>query len=153
MPSAPPTSTDTSSANGPVARGADGAGLLRRMYRASPLRQLIKIEWDHRGIGPKDVFLASYPCSGSSWMRFLLLELLAGDASFAAINVAVPYVGRHRVAPSIVPDGGRLIKTHEPHLARYRRAVHLVRDPRDVALLLFPIHAAHRQAGHPARRR
>ena len=37
----------------------------------------------------------------------------------------------------LLPDGGRIIKTHEPYLARYRRAIHLVRDPRDVAVSYF----------------
>ena len=33
-----------------------------------------------------------------------------------------------------MPDGGRLIKTHEVYHPEYRKAVYLVRDPRDVAL-------------------
>ena len=36
-----------------------------------------------------------------------------------------------------MPGGGRFIKTHEQYLPAYRRAIHLVRDPRDVALSYF----------------
>ncbi|HKS75489.1 MAG TPA: hypothetical protein VJQ82_19930, partial [Terriglobales bacterium] len=30
----------------------------------------------HRGLGPRDTFVASYPRSGSTWLRFQLFELL-----------------------------------------------------------------------------
>ena len=83
------------------------------------------------------MFLASYPRSGSVWLRFLLTEMLSGDASFVTISKTVPYVGKHRSTPSLVPGGGRLIKTHEPFMSRYRRAINLVRDPRDVCISYF----------------
>jgi hypothetical protein len=120
-----------------VAAGSDGAGIVRRLYRLSPLRTLIKVHWDHRGLRPDDVILASYPRSGSAWLRFLLVELLSGEASFSKIRTEAPYVGSHRSAPELVPGGGRLVKSHEPYLPHYRRAMHLVRDPRDVALSYF----------------
>jgi hypothetical protein len=37
-------------------------------------------------LAPNDVCLASYPRSGSAWLRFLLTELLSGDASFVTIS-------------------------------------------------------------------
>jgi hypothetical protein len=120
-----------------IAHGSDGAGMARRLYRRSPLRTLIKVHWDHRGLRPDDVILASYPRSGSAWLRFLLVELLSGEASFSRIRSEAPYVGGHRAAPQLVPGGGRLVKSHEPYLPHYRRAIHLVRDPRDVALSYF----------------
>ena len=63
--------------------------------------------------------------------------MLAGEASFARAAREVPYVGAHRSTPQLVPGGGRLIKTHEEYLNRYRRAIHLVRDPRDVCISYF----------------
>jgi len=122
---------------GRIAPGSNGASLARRLYRRSPLRALIRVHWDHRGLRPNDVILASYPRSGSAWLRFLLIELISGNASFARITAEAGYVGRHRSAPALVPGGGRLVKSHEQYLGRYRRAVHLVRDPRDVALSYF----------------
>ncbi len=123
--------------HGSVAKGSDGAGLARRIYRRSPIRYLHKVSWNHRGLRPEDLFLASYPRSGSVWMRFILVEMLSGDATFTAVSSNAPYVGRHGTAPSIAPGGGRVIKTHELYRSPYRRAIHLVRDPRDVCISYF----------------
>ncbi len=120
-----------------IARGAGGAGLARRAYRRSPLRWLHKSVWAHRGLRPADVFVASYPRSGSVWLRFLVMEMLTGDASFVALRSVLPELGEHAAAPGVLPGGGRVIKTHERFRSDYRRAIHLVRDPRDVALSYF----------------
>jgi hypothetical protein len=79
--------------------------------------------------------LSSYPRSGNTWTKFMLAELLTGaEADFSANEEVVPMIGRHFSAPCLLPDGGRLIKTHEPYRKAYRRAIYLVRDGRDVAL-------------------
>jgi hypothetical protein len=89
----------------------------------------------HRGFTPADVFVGSYPRSGSTWLRFMLLEILAGQASgFSNTNEMLPDVGKHATGATVLPGNGRLIKTHEPFRAEYKKAIHLVRDPRDVSL-------------------
>jgi hypothetical protein len=123
-----------------VARGADGAGPLRRAYRRSPLRQLLRVKWSHRGLRANDVFVASYPRSGNAWLAFVALELAGRQPTFDSVRFEVPDAGVHSRtsrAPSLVPGGGRFVKTHEPYQPAYRRAIHLVRDPRDVALSFF----------------
>ena len=67
----------------------------------------------------------------------MLVELLLGDASVDLVRSSAPYVGSHNCAPPFLPNQGRLVKTHEPYLSSYRRAIHLVRDPRDVVLSYF----------------
>lgn len=92
----------------------------------------------HRGIDATDTLLASYPRSGNTWVRFLLTELLSKqNASFDNINRAIPEMGIHGRAKLTLPNGGRLIKTHEPYRPEYKRAVYLVRDFRDVVLSQF----------------
>lgn len=81
--------------------------------------------------------MASYPRSGSSWLRFLILETLLGDSNFEELRFAVPELGYQHLAPAILPDRGRVIKSHELPRSEYRRAIHLVRDPRDVAVSYF----------------
>lgn len=109
-----------------------------------PLRLLVKrsgardayVRFRHRGLRREDVALASYPRSGNTWTRFLLYQLISGtESSFAEVDAGVPYIGEHTPATRrLLPDGGRLIKTHEYTPSLYSRAVYLVRDPRDVIL-------------------
>jgi hypothetical protein len=46
----------------------------------------------------------------------------------------MPYVARHRQALPMLPQGGRIIATHETYRREYKRAIYMVRDVRDVAV-------------------
>jgi len=107
--------------------------------RVSKTKARIPVVWvRHRKLGLHDAFIASYPRSGSTWLRFLLFEALTGDsAEFESVNRAIPKVGKQRDAVHILPDTGRLIQTHEPYRREYKKAVYLVRDVRDVVLSEF----------------
>lgn len=111
---------------------------LRVMRRkASRTRLRMPVVWyRHRGLNSRDAFVASYPRSGSTWLRFLLLELLTRDdeAGFDSVNQMIPDVGGQLGCPPFLDDGGRLIKTHEAYRRDYRKAVYLVRDVRDVVI-------------------
>lgn len=112
--------------------------VLRRKASRTSLR--VPIVWyRHRGLNPKDAFVASYPRSGSTWLRFLLLELLtqADGAGFENVNQMIPDVGGQAGSPPLLGGGGRLIKTHEAWRTEYGRAVYLVRDLRDVVISEF----------------
>ena len=87
----------------------------------------------YAGVQPEDMVLASYPRSGSTWLRFLLTESLTGHpAEWNDVNRLIPYVGDHSGAASLLPHGGRLVKTHDRRSGRCKRGILLVRDPRDV---------------------
>ncbi len=105
-------------------------------YRIAKSRVRVPLVWyRHRGLSPADVFVGAYPRSGSTWLRFLLLEVLSGQcAEFDSVNALVPSVGEHRGSPALLPGSGRLIKTHENYRREYRKAIYLVRDARDVLL-------------------
>lgn len=110
---------------------------VRHRLSRSVLREAVA--WRrHRGLDPADVFLASYPRSGNTWIRSLLYELVTGSTpSFGAIDLEdspVGHLGDHGAMPRLLPGGGRLIKTHEAYRPVYRKALYLVRDPRDVVL-------------------
>jgi len=124
--------------------------ILRQVrYSLSKTPARIPLVWvRHRNFQTSDAFIASYPRSGSTWLRFMLLEILAGQASgFSNTNEMIPDVGRHLSAVPVLPAGGRLIKTHEPCRPEYKKAVYLVRDPRDVALSEFAYQKALGLAG------
>lgn len=112
-----------------------------RRVRAKAARSKIRVPlvWSwHIGLKPQDAFLASYPRSGSTWLRFMLFEILAGeDAGFRKIEDRLPEIHQHRGIAPILPGGGRLIKTHEQYRDDYKKAVFLVRDVRDVFLSTY----------------
>ena len=90
------------------------------------------------------IWLASYPKSGNTWVRFILSHALYGPAEQSLdVNRRIPDL--HRRLPDDrlnAPDDARplLAKTHfeltpdHPELARTDRALHIVRNPRDVLL-------------------
>jgi estrone sulfotransferase len=93
----------------------------------------------HWGLDRNDAFIASYPRSGNTWLRFVLFDILVSDqtSGFDEVNHIIPDVGLHKPAIPLLPGAGRLIKTHEPFQKEYRKAIYLVRDARDVALSEF----------------
>lgn len=107
--------------------------------RVSRTRLRAPLVWiRHLGLESKDVFLASYPRSGNTMLRFPLAEILSGvPTSFDHVQRIVPEIGVHVHAFPLLPNGGRLIKTHEAYRKKYRRAIYVVRDVRDVALSAF----------------
>ncbi len=111
--------------------------ILRRVrYELSKTQLRSPLLWmRHRNLRDADVFTASYPRSGSTWMRFILVEVLAGQSSgFKGVNLLSPDIGEHFGAKALLPGNGRLIKTHELYRPSYKRAIYLARDPRDVFL-------------------
>ena len=120
---------------------------VRYAFSKTPVRA--PLVWArHRGFRAGDVFVGSYPRSGSTWLRFMLLEILSGQASgFNNTNEMLPDVGKHQAGATVLPGNGRLIKTHEPFRPEYKKAIFLVRDPRDVAISEFAFHRALGLAG------
>jgi hypothetical protein len=103
-------------------------------FRSKLLRRPL-VRSRHKRLTPRDAFLASYPRSGTTWLRFLLYESLTGEApEFGSIRAAVPSVGKQRGARPVLVGGGRLVQTHETYSHGDRLVVYVVRDPRRVAL-------------------
>jgi hypothetical protein len=112
----------------------------RRIHaKAARSSMRVPLVWSwHLGLKPQDAFLASYPRSGSTWLRFMVFEILFGEeAGFRKIEDRLPEIHTHRGIPPILPEGGRLIKTHEPYRSDYKKAVLLIRDVRDVFLSTY----------------
>lgn len=86
----------------------------------------------------KDVVLASYPKSGSTWLRFMLAALISEDpqqVDFLNVQIRVPELSNtaahHGVDFDALPDP-RLFRSHAPYNPCFPRVVYLLRDPRDV---------------------
>jgi hypothetical protein len=114
---------------------AEEKDALRRAYFRNPyLRRPLNL-LRYRGVGRRDLFVASYPRSGTTWLRFLLYELLSGSpAEFVSVNDSIPYIGKHGAAPRLLRGSGRLIQTHEAYRHGVASAIYVVRDPRSVVL-------------------
>ncbi|MGZ8594593.1 MAG: sulfotransferase domain-containing protein [Actinomycetota bacterium] len=88
-----------------------------------------------RSLEPGDALLVSYPRSGTTWLRFLLAEALTGTSpGFDPASNPIAYLGDQRHASRILPDGGRVIYSHETVPVGDRNVIYIVRDPRAVAL-------------------
>src|SRR5581483_2273754 len=112
---------------------------IRDALRRSRVLRSAVVAARHRGLRRDDIYIASYPRSGNTWIRFLLADLITGEqADFESIDTLIPSVGNHRTAIGI-STGRRLIKTHEPHRAAYVTGIYLVRDVRDVLISWYRV--------------
>jgi hypothetical protein len=111
-------------------------GLLRTV------RQMGHEEWYFRQdlFRDDDIWLASYPRSGSHFVRFILVSarhfLRHGKFPDDLSGMkTIPDVHGRRIEFADGPP--RILKTHFPLDPRYRRVIHLIRDPRDVIVSYF----------------
>jgi len=99
-----------------------------------------------------DVFVATYPRSGTTWMQFLLHTLVSGPTTeFRHINEVCPWFERSLAIGSLTPkdlearDSPRIFKSHLPRawLPSDGRFVYIVRDPADVALSYYQLYRSY----------
>ena len=88
----------------------------------------------------RDIFLASYPRSGNTWIRAIIYTVLngTGPASLGAINELVPDSYLRLPRREVVPRPFHVVKTHEPYrTGGPRRAIYVLREPKAVFLSHF----------------
>jgi hypothetical protein len=87
----------------------------------------------------KIIWLASYPRSGNTWLRFMLYNYMYGDVRESGdINKLIPGIHNHKVDES--REGTTLAKTHfawsdaHPHFDKTAGFIYILRHPKDVLL-------------------
>lgn len=109
--------------------------------RAQPMIRAGLMRYRSGRLQESDVVLACYPKSGSTWLRFMLADLLGGQPHFDSIRGQLPPLGYHEVSSALrLPAGGRIITSHDPGTrmsSAVRSALILVRDGRDVAVSYY----------------
>jgi estrone sulfotransferase len=98
----------------------------------------------------EDVLLASFPRSGNTWVRCIIVNMAAfqlkfkDEVTFHKIFSTIPFargVGikkskreQSALFESSIPF---IVKTHTPYLKKYKRAIYIMRDPRDALVSLY----------------
>lgn len=103
--------------------------------------QMIRRRRFVRSVRPRDVFLVTYPKSGTTWLGFLLANILHGARSSALnLRTYLEYIpdindlnssGGDLSQYSHLPDP-RFFSTHSPYEPAFSRVIYMLRDPRDV---------------------
>lgn len=111
---------------------------VRSRLRRTALRKAI-LAYRFRNVNDRDVLFASYPKSGSTWLTFMVTEMLWGVGEKQEITDSrfVPGVNEKHLSDKRIPSGGWLLRTHERYRPCCKKAIYVVRDGRDVAVSLY----------------
>jgi hypothetical protein len=83
---------------------------------------------------PDDVFIASYPKSGVTWLRHMTVSLMYGMDASKAPNIIVNTIfpDLHKLKYYLRTGKISIFKTHDLPRPEMKKVVHLIRDGRDV---------------------
>lgn len=81
----------------------------------------------------RDVFLASYPRSGNTWLRAVLYAVESGQvpANLSALDYRIPDEHYFAELARIEPAKRYIVKTHRLYQPRYENYIYIIRDPVD----------------------
>jgi estrone sulfotransferase len=107
------------------------------------------------GLRPDDVWLVSFPKAGSTWVRFLLCNLISLSeldgqlVDFHFLDNTMPALGYSSLSkPWPYTTIPRFIKTHQPYCSllfgRPGKTIYVIRDPKDVMVSYYHFQQAHK---------
>jgi estrone sulfotransferase len=119
-------------------------------------RKVLQYSLGISGLRRADVWLPSFPKAGSTWVRFLMCNLLSltelngRTVDFHVVGEIMPSLGRSNLlTPWPYKSIPRLVKTHQPYrpvlFSVPAHAVYVMRDPRDVMVSYYHYQQSHRE--------
>lgn len=105
--------------------------MLKSLSKQPFLRAFYRRWWEYNyGVKQSDVFLVSYPRSGNTWIRFMLLQARPDfdESDFQRINEIIPDM--HGNLTWFECRRTNLVKSHLTYWQPFRRVIYLVRDGR-----------------------
>jgi hypothetical protein len=118
--------------------------LTQRLRRHERHRDSFEDTFDFK---PDDVVIVSYPKSGSTWLRFIIANLL--NKTFPKSHEEVDFLRMQLIVPEISLDAcrngadfavlssPRVMRSHALYNRRFPNVIYILRDPRDVLLSYY----------------
>jgi len=128
----------------------------------SKITSTVQLLWRYTtgiaALRPSDVWLAAFPRSGSTWVRFLLSNLISlseldgQEVDYDFVSATMPSIGRSNLLePWPIETLPRVIKIHQSYrpilFAVPKKTVYILRDPRDVMVSYY--HFRQNLRSHP----
>lgn len=95
-------------------------------------------------IQPSDIFVVSYPRSGTTWLGFLLANLLKPDPDEEvhppnryAPDINGAYFGNDTMQQWAHLPAPRFLRVHAPYDPAFAKVIYVLRDPRDVMVSYY----------------
>ena len=90
-------------------------------------------------IKKNDLFIASYPKSGNTWIRLIVANFYfknVKNINYNNIEQLIPEI-YHTNESEFINNKLRIFKCHDHYDHRFKRAIYIVRDPREVIVSSF----------------
>lgn len=120
-------------------------GITNQIVTLSSWLRFRYIEFETR---PDDIFICTYPRSGTTWMQMILYQLSTdGEMDFQHISDRIPWFEHLKPGKNILNEleSPRIFKTHLrfKHLPKGARYIYVARDGMDVAASYFKFYQSH----------
>ena len=122
-------------------KGAKAVALLKQRVRRSLTRRRFV-----KSIRPSDVFIVTYPRSGTTWLRYLIANIMNADSrediTFRSFRDYAPdindlYAAQGTLDEYVSLPDPRLFSIHARYDAHFPHVVYVLRDPRDVMVSYY----------------
>ena len=108
-----------------------GGDVIKGIFISKPLQGVYRAWWERKyHVAANDFFLVSYPRSGNTWVRFMLLQARPDfqECDFQRIQEIIPDM--HSSKPWFECRRTNIVKSHLNFWQPFQRVIYLVRDAR-----------------------